>query len=259
VTTRAGAVRLRLDGQVLHATIDRPQARNAIDHEVVDGLAATVATAREAGVKVVVLRGAGGSFCAGADLKLVRSLLDDPAALDAFLSRLGAALTELERGSWVTVAVVEGWAVAGGCEILLACDVVVAAEDARIGDVHVVRGLVPGGGASVRLPRRVPELRARWLLLSGETLSGAEAVAAGLATFAVPPAQLDAEAARVVERLSGHGAATLATVKAMLAADPAAPAGDGQAALRRELDLFHAHVAGAPDARAGLDAFVQRS
>ncbi|HMJ04419.1 MAG TPA: enoyl-CoA hydratase/isomerase family protein [Conexibacter sp.] len=258
MTTRAGAVRLRVDGDVLHATIDRPQARNAIDHEVVDGLAATVATAREAGVKVVVLRGAGGSFCAGADLKLVRSLLDDPAGLDAFLSRLGAVFEQLERAPWVTVAVVEGHAVAGGCELLLACDVVIAADDARIGDAHVERGLVPGGGSSVRLPRTVQRLRARWLLLSGETVSGAAAVDLGLATFAVPAGELDAEVERIVARLSSRGRATLATVKAMLAEEPGAPAGDTPSRLRRELDLFLAHVTDAPDARTGLDAFVQR-
>ena len=255
MTASDGAVRLRLDGDVLHATIDRPHARNAIDHDVVAGLEAAVATARQQDVKVVVLRGAGGSFCAGADLRTIEALLDDEAALRAFLERLGAVLTSLERAPWVTLAVVEGYAVAGGCELLLACDVVVAAADARIGDRHVEHGLVPGGGSSVRLPRAVGPQFARYLLLTGELISGSEAAERGLATLAVAPERLDEEAGRIVARLRSRGRGTLATVKAMLAEDRTA---DAAPRLRREIDLFLAHLASAPDARVGIAAFRER-
>jgi enoyl-CoA hydratase len=255
VTTAAGAVRLRLDGDVLHATIDRPHARNAIDHDVVAGLEAMIETARDEGVKVVVLRGAGGSFCAGADLHAIQELLDDEAALRAFLERLGAVLEQLERAPWVALAVVEGYAVAGGCELLLACDVVVAAADARIGDRHVEYGLVPGGGSSVRLPRTVAPQLARYLLLTGELISGSAAAEQGLVTLAVAPSHLDEEVDRILARLRSRGRATLATVKAMLAD---ARTADTAPRLRREIDLFLAHLATAPDARIGLAAFRDR-
>jgi enoyl-CoA hydratase/carnithine racemase len=255
VTGSAGAVRLRLDGDVLHATIDRPHARNAIDDDVVAGLEAAIETARERDVKVVVLRGAGGSFCAGADLHAIEARLDDEAALRAFLERLGAVLTGFERAPWVTLAVVEGYAVAGGCELLLACDVVLAAADARIGDRHVEYGLVPGGGASVRLPRAVAPQFARYLLLTGELITGSEAAERGLATLAVAPERLDEEVERILARLRSRGRATLATVKAMLADDRTA---DAAPRLRREIDLFLAHLADAPDARIGLAAFRDR-
>lgn len=254
--TTAPAVRLDVDGEVLRATIDRPRTRNAISVEVIAGLEAMVEVAREEGVKVVVLRGADGTFCSGADLRELRALIHDPAGLRAFMTRLGTVLSQLERAPWVNVAVVEGHAVAGGCELLLACDVVVAAEDARIGDRHVEYGLVPAGGGSVRLPRAIPALHARYLLLTGETISGTEAAARGLATIAVAPAQLDAELERILARLRSRGRATLRTVKAMLD-DPASAAGAG-AALDREIDLFLAHVATAPDVRIGLDAFHDR-
>jgi enoyl-CoA hydratase len=246
-------LRLALDGDVLRATIDRPSTRNAIDLSVIEGLERMVAAAHEQRVKVVVLRGAGGTFCSGADLREVRRLLDDPSGLRSFMARFGAALEELERSPWANVAVVEGYALAGGCELLLACDVVVAGTEARIGDRHAEHGLAPAGGGSVRLPEALPPALARYLLLSGEMLSGAEAAAAGLVTSAVEPSLLETEVDRIVARLRGRGRVTLATIKTMLADDGAAE--ERHARLERELDLFLAHARSA-DARAGLDSFL---
>jgi enoyl-CoA hydratase/carnithine racemase len=143
-----GPVRLTLDGDVLWVLLDRPEARNAINTDVVDGLEQMLATARDHQVKAVVVRGAGGTFCSGADLHELRSLVDDPDALRSFLARLGDAFEELERAPWVTVAVVEGYAVAGGCELLLVCDIVLTSSVAEIGDRHVEYGLVPAAGSS---------------------------------------------------------------------------------------------------------------
>ncbi|MEN3280302.1 MAG: enoyl-CoA hydratase [Solirubrobacteraceae bacterium] len=247
----AGALRVDMDGDALWATINRPEIRNAINLEVIEGFEAMMATAHEQRVKVVVLRGAGRTFCSGADLHELHRLADDPQALRSFMRRLGAVLDQLERAPWVTVAVVEGYAVAGGCELLLACDIVLTAFDARIGDRHVEYGLVPAAGASVRLPRAIPPALARYLLLTGEMLSGQEAVDHGLATIAVEAQDLEDEAERIASRLLSRGHATLKTVKAMLADGRR----DDASRLGRELDLFLAHVATSPDARAGLAAF----
>jgi enoyl-CoA hydratase len=247
-------MRLRVEGEALWALIDRPDARNAIDEDVLAGLEQMLALADQASVKALVLRGAGGCFCAGADLRLLDRLLEDSSGLRAFMSRLGAVFTQLERAPWVTLAVVEGHAVAGGLELLLACDVVLASADARIGDRHVERGLAPAAGASVRLPRAVGPAFARYLMLTGETISGAEAAKRGLVSLAVPPEGLDAELDRVLARLLSRGRDTLATIKAMLAEEHDAI----EPRLRRELDLFLAHLRDAPDARAGIDAFCNR-
>jgi enoyl-CoA hydratase len=182
----------------------------------------------------------------------LRSLAEDPPALGSFMARLGALLDGLERAPYVNVAVVEGHAVAGGCELLLASDIVVAASDARIGDGHVEYGLAPAAGASVRLPRSVAPSLARYLLLTGELLSGADAAQQGLATISVEPDALEDEVDRIVARLRSRGRDTLKTVKAMLAEGHRA---ETAALLQRELDLFLEHITSSPDARLGLDAF----
>jgi enoyl-CoA hydratase len=237
---------------VLWALIDRPRTRNAISLAVVTGLEAMLAAARQQQAKVVVLRGADGSFSSGADLHELRQLIDDRQALQSFMARFGAVLEQIEAASWVTLAVVEGYAVAGGCELLLSCDIVLAASDARIGDRHAEYGLVPAAGGSVRLPRAVPAAFARYLLLTGDTISGAEAARKGLVTMAVEPEVLDHETDRIVSRLRGRGRQTLETIKTMIAGNRD---GTDQARLRRELGLFLHHVAQAGDARAGLEAF----
>jgi enoyl-CoA hydratase/carnithine racemase len=247
-------VALRADDDVLWATIERPHARNAIDLDVVTGLERMVERAAAGEVKVLVLRGAGGTFCSGADLAVVRRLVDDPSALRAFMARLGAVLSALEQAPCVTIAAVEGYAVAGGCELLLASDIVVAANDAWIGDRHVEYGLVPAAGGSVRLPRNVAGAVARYLLLTGDVLNGADAAACGLATFAVDNADLDDEVRRIVDLVRRRGRQTLTMMKAMLAPNRA----QEEPALAAELDRFVEHVVDGTDAVAGLQAFHER-
>jgi enoyl-CoA hydratase/carnithine racemase len=151
-------------GAVARVLIDRAKALNALSPAVLDGLRAAIDTATHADCSVLVLRGAGGTLSAGADLKYLETLLGDEAAVEGYLVEIGAMVDALEAAPLVTIAVVEGYALAGGCEILLACDLAVVAEDARIGDRHLEYGLLPGAGASVRLPRALPAALARRLL-----------------------------------------------------------------------------------------------
>lgn len=248
------AVELRVEGEAVWAVINRPHARNAIDHAVLDGLEQMVAMARAERPKVLILRGAGGSFCSGADLRELRAIANDRRGLQSFMSRLGGVLDDLERGPWATVAMVEGYAVAGGCELLLAADVVVAATDAKIGDRHAEYGLAPGAGGATRLLQTLPVAVARYLLLTGDLLSGVEAASHGLATMAVEPEALEETVGRVVDRLCSRGAGTLETIKTMLQLSPS----DRAARLEQELEVFLAHVGTFPDARIGLEAFHDR-
>jgi len=255
---RIGDVVLVGDGPVLRATIDRPEARNAISPSVVDGLEAAVRRARQANARVLVLRGAGGTFCAGADLGFVLSTIDQPGGLEdgpfaSVIRRLNDVLLEIESAPFASVAVVEGFALAGGCELLLACDVVVADEAARIGDRHLELGLLPGGGGSVRLHKALTPARSRWLLLSGEMISGREAAEWGLVTRAVPHDQLDETAEAMITRLSSRSADALAGAKEMIDAVRDIPVPDGIAAERR---IFLDHMTKSEDVRAALARFL---
>jgi enoyl-CoA hydratase/carnithine racemase len=256
---RVGDVVLVWDGPVLRATIDRPDTRNAISPTVVEGLEAAVRRAGESGARVLVLRGAGGTFCAGADLAWVLPTIDEPGAMEehgAFttvIRRLADTLDAMEAAPFATVAVVDGFALAGGCELLLACDVVVADENARIGDRHLELGLLPGAGGSVRLHKNLTPARSRWLLLSGEMLSGREAAEWGLVTRAVPGDRLDEVADAMIARLASRNGDALAGVKEMIAAVRDIPVTDGIVAERK---IFVDHMAKNDDVRASLARFL---
>jgi enoyl-CoA hydratase/carnithine racemase len=260
VTERFGDVVLVSDGPVLRATIDRPDTRNAISPSVVEGLEAAVRRARESDARVLVIRGAGGTFCAGADLAFVLSTIDQPGAMEedgAFTSvirRLADVLDEMEAAPFASVAVVDGFALAGGCELLLACDVVVADEAARLGDRHLELGLLPGAGGSVRLHKALTPARSHWLLLSGEMITGREAAEWGLVTRAAPADRLDEVAEAMIARLASRSASALAGAKEMIAAVRDVPVADGVSAERR---IFVDHMIKSEDVRAALGRFLQ--
>jgi enoyl-CoA hydratase/carnithine racemase len=251
VSHRIGEVLIETRDPVVTATIDRPRVRNAINQGVVDGLSAAVEIALDRRATVLVLRGSGGTFCAGADLGLVAGLRDEPAELDSFMARLGSVLDRFETAPFAVLAVVEGFAVAGGLELLLACDVVLAAADAKIGDGHLEYGLVPAAGSSVRLTRRLPRARANYLLLSAELLTGEQAAAWGLVTAAVEPARLATVSERVIAGIASRSRHGVGVLKKMIRSAGELTEAE---ALPRERELFRLHVA-SRDAADGLAAF----
>jgi enoyl-CoA hydratase len=162
-------------------TINRPQVRNAVNGEVARGIAAAVSESEaRADVRVLVLTGAGGTFCAGMDLKAF--LAGDAPVVEG--GGFGG-IAERPPGKPV-IAAVEGYALAGGFELVLACDLVVASEDARFGLPEVRRGLVAGAGGLLRLPRRIPYHLAMEIALTGEHLPAARLAEAGLVNRLVP-------------------------------------------------------------------------
>lgn len=191
-------------GPALRARIDRPEAGNACSSEVMAGLEDWLDQAEDPDVRVLVLTGTGRSFCAGADLAEATALLDDPAALAAFLDRGRALVRRVAAAGVPTVAVVNGAAYGGGLELLLACDIALAAAGARVGDRHIAVGQVPGWGSSVMLPRAVGATLARRLLITGESWSAAEAERHGLVSETVEDDQLESRAAAVVELIAAH-------------------------------------------------------
>lgn len=168
--------------------LNRPERRNALNPLLVDHLRRAVAEAMsDPCTAVVVIAGNGPSFCAGADLQHLHAVAARGGDPLAFLSAVSECFTEIERSPKPVAAAVHGHVVAGGLELALACDVVVAQSGTMIGDGHVRNGLLPAGGASVRLPRKVGEPLARWLMLTGKLLP-AEAFTASGFVHAVAPA-----------------------------------------------------------------------
>jgi enoyl-CoA hydratase/carnithine racemase len=140
---------------------------NAISPELLEGLDAARGDEADPGIGAVALTGSGRAFCAGADLKVVQELAPDPEGWRTFMDLWHRVFDRLERLPVPVVAGVHGLALAGGLELMLVCDLVVADEEARLGDQHVNFALVAGGGGSQRLPRPASTRRPRSLMLLG--------------------------------------------------------------------------------------------
>jgi enoyl-CoA hydratase len=196
-------------------TINRPEARNAVNGEVARGIAAAIDEFdARSDVRVLVLTGAGGSFCAGMDLKGFLAG-DTPVAP----GRGFAGITERPPLKPV-IAAVEGYALAGGFEIVLACDLVVASDAALFGLPEVRRGLVAGAGGLLRLARRVPYHLAMEIVLSGEHFPAARLAEAGLVSRLVPAGQALAGARELAARLAQGAPLALAASKRVIVESP---------------------------------------
>lgn len=237
--------------------LNRPRRRNALDATLIDALDQAVTDAEaDPGTAVVVIAGQGRSFCAGADLTHLLRFADVGRNPVEFLSRVSALFSRLEATELPVVAAVHGHAVAGGLELALACDVVIAAEDALMGDGHVRNQLLPAGGASVRLPRRVGPALARYLMLTGNLVPAADLRASGWLHDVVPAGRLDTAAQRVAEQLAAAAGPAQSQVKRLLALTDALPPA---AALEAELTTFAAHWDTAPVADALREFLIERT
>jgi enoyl-CoA hydratase/carnithine racemase len=202
---------------------------------------------------VVVLTGSGSAFCAGADLAAVGGGLD-LAAIERLLEDAGKVTLRIETHPTPVIAAVNGAAVAGGLELVLACDLVVAAESAMFADGHAKWGLFPGAGSSVRLPRLIGANQARYLLYTGDSLTARQMDDIGVVNKVVPDDQLDAAVDALCARLAAYSAAGLARMKRVITAVATLPVADG---LALELAEAREHLR-SPDVAEGLAAFAER-
>jgi len=193
------AVRFEKEDHIGVITINRPEARNAINGDVAQGIEAALDEIEaDASLWVGIITGEGTTFCAGADLKAVAS--GDAGALNT--ERGGfAGLVQRERTKPL-IAAVNGHAVAGGCEILLACDMAVVAEGVKIGVPEVKRSLVAAAGALIRLPRVLGPARAAELALTGDPITPEEARDAGLINRVVKADEVMDEARALAARVT---------------------------------------------------------
>jgi methylglutaconyl-CoA hydratase len=205
------------EGPVRTLTLNRPEKRNALSRALVAALRSALADADlDAGSRVVVLRGAGRDFCAGADLaELLASVNESAAENEAHALELGELLLALRRLPKPVVAVVQGNALAGGAGLAGACDLVLAAEDARLGYPEIQRGFVPAMVLAL-LRRAVGEKVAFDLAATGRVLTAAEAHALGLVSRVLPTATLETEARAIVGALASTSPTALSLTKRLL-------------------------------------------
>ncbi|MER6566848.1 crotonase/enoyl-CoA hydratase family protein [Streptomyces sp. NPDC001093] len=236
-------------GGVLTVTINRPAQKNAVDHEVAVQLAAAVDLLdADPELSVGVLTGVGGVFSAGMDLKAFTK-----GELPVLPGRGFGGLTRAAVRKPL-IAAVEGWALGGGFEMVLACDLIVAAEDARFGLPETTRGLVAAEGGLVRLPRRLPYHVAARVLLTGEPLTAAEAKQYGLVNELTPPGSALAVARELAGRVAGNAPLALAAVKEVLRETQGLNESD---AFTRQ-DEITSGLATSEDAREGARAFAEK-
>ncbi len=249
-----GDVYHEIRDRVLWVTLNRPDAMNAINDSVVDGLNEAMDTAeKDPSIRCLVLSANGRAFCAGADLKTVQQKTEC-GEFEPFLDRLLETLNRLERIPCPVIAAVNGLALAGGLEIVLCCDLVIAAESAKLGDAHANFGLIPGGGGSVRLPRKIGPTRAKYLMYTGEFWQASELESAGLVNQVVPNEVLIETVADLAARIVEKSPLGLKLMKQLTNDSLETPK---DVALRNELIAIAVHSRSA-DWAEGLAAFVEK-
>ncbi|MDW5593181.1 enoyl-CoA hydratase/isomerase family protein [Conexibacter stalactiti] len=235
-------------------TLNRPQAMNAITVGLAEGLERALAELAPQ-VSVIVIRGAGGNFCVGGDFNELEALrARGPAAMAGLFAAFGRACALVAAVDVPVVTVVEGYAMAGGFELMQAADIALVADDAKLADNHSNFGQVPGGGGSQLLPRLVGRQRATAHILLGDRISGAEAAAWGLAYRAVPRGDLDEAAAALAARLAGKTREAQARTKRLIRDGLELPLAEG-VALERRVVVEHLTGEAAGD---GIASFTTR-
>ncbi|MBL6951040.1 MAG: enoyl-CoA hydratase/isomerase family protein [Alphaproteobacteria bacterium] len=255
-TNQGALVRLDCAGAVATMTLNRPDKLNPLDSATITYLRELVSDVEaRPEIRVVRLTGAGKAFSAGGDLAGYISLYQSPAAFRDFLEAFHDLLNRMERSAKIYMAVVNGACVAGGLELLLACDVAVAGDSARIGDGHLNFGQLPGAGGSQRLPRAIGAMGAKFLMLSGELLDAAAAERLGLINRVFADAELAVQSMTLCEAMARHSPAGLKGAKYLVNEGLRE---DLQTGLRLELEFVHNYATTEPDAREGLMAFKEK-
>ncbi|WP_018636308.1 crotonase/enoyl-CoA hydratase family protein [Parafrankia elaeagni] len=242
-------VLLSADQGVLTVTINRPRSRNAVDRATSAALGAAFSLfeSRE-DLTAAVLTGAGGTFSAGMDLKAFLR------GEDARVAPRGFAGLIWQQPTKPLIAAVEGHCLAGGFEIALACDMIVAAEDARFGLPEVRRGLTANGGGLIRLARRLPTAQAMELVLTGDDISARRAYELGLVNRVVPAGSTLDAALALARRVAANGPLAVTVSKKVLTESTEWPVAE---AFSRQ-EVLVAPVRQSDDAKEGARAFAEK-
>jgi enoyl-CoA hydratase len=245
-------IKVEWEGRAARITLDRADKLNPLDWATIKELRLAIAEVEKSDCLAVIVTGSGRSFSAGGDLEGYIKLYANPDQFRQFLDDFFAMLDAIETSEKIYIAAVNGVCVAGGLELLLACDISFAADTAKIGDGHLNFGQLPGAGGSQRLPHAIGLVRAKHLMLSGKLLTAAEAERIGLVGEVVPAAELDARALAFVADMAEKSPVGVRGMKHLANKTLTLPLAEG---LRYEMDYVHNYATTVPDATEGLMAF----
>jgi enoyl-CoA hydratase len=232
--------------------LNRPKTLNALNDALMDELgAALLAMDADENLSVIVLTGSDKAFAAGADIGAMkdRSYLD--VYCSDFISRNWETLRRVRKP---VIAAVAGFALGGGCELAMMCDIIIAADTARFGQPEVKLGVIPGAGATQRLPRAIGKAKAMDLVLTARMMDAAEAERAGLVSRVVPADRLLDEALAVAETIGRLSLPSILMAKECVQRAFESPLSEG---LQFERRLFHA-LFGTADQKEGMAAFIEK-
>jgi enoyl-CoA hydratase len=238
-------------GRVGVIRFNRPQALNALNATLVGELnAALDAFEADDGIGCIVITGSDKAFAAGADIKE----MVDRSCIDMMLSDFAAHHDRIARSRKPAVAAVAGFALGGGCEFAMQCDLIIAADNAKFGQPEIKLGVIPGYGGTQRLTRAIGKAKAMDLILTGRMMDAAEAERAGLVARVVPAANLMEEAMKVAETIAGMGLPSVYAAKESVNRAFETSLAEG---VRFERRVFHALFA-TEDQKEGMAAFVDK-
>jgi enoyl-CoA hydratase len=238
-------------GRVGVITLNRPQALNALNAKLMDELSAAVDRFEaDAAIGCIVITGSEKAFAAGADIKEMA----DRSFLDVFFDDFCAAWHRVGHARKPTIAAVAGYALGGGCELAMLCDIVIAADTARFGQPEIKLGVIPGIGGTQRLTRAVGKAKAMDLILTGRMMDAAEAERSGLVARVVPAASLMEEAMKTAETIAGMSLPSVMVAKEAINRAFETSLEEG---VRFERRVFHSLFA-TQDQKEGMAAFVEK-
>lgn len=242
---------LERTGRVAVITLNRPKALNALNSQVLADISAALDELEtDTGVGAVVLTGSEKAFAAGADIKEMQS----KSYMDMFFSDFFAGWDRLTAFRKPIIAAVSGYALGGGCELALMCDILLAADTAKFGQPEIKLGVIPGMGGSQRLTRAVGKAKAMDLILTGRNMDAEEAERAGLVARVVPAAELLSTAVQVAEIIAGMSLPSVMIAKEAVNRSYETTLTEG---LRFERRVFHSLFA-TEDQTEGMSAFVDK-
>jgi 2-(1,2-epoxy-1,2-dihydrophenyl)acetyl-CoA isomerase len=251
-------INLEMCGAVGVVTLNRPDSLNALTTQVGQEFMAAVAEARGSGARAIIVTGAGRAFCAGGDLREMQRIAEREGKVEAFfdepLRLLNECILLIRRSPLPFIAAVNGAASGGGCNLALACDLVVASESARFNQAFIRIGLVPDCGGTFILPRLVGWKRATELMMNGDVISANRALEMGMINAVVSDEELNSKALAMAEKLAQAPTAAIGQIKELLERSATNDYG-GQLELEREAQIQSGQT---KDFGEGVAAFLEK-